>query len=85
MEGVPFIQQVLTIMEVLCILENLPRAAISASPQKPKAGQMFAFKADNPKSNIYGASEHRALWLGHNQTDDWRCYEYKWINQAVSH
>ena len=73
MEGVLFIKQALTIREVLDVLENPPQAAISAPPQKPKAGHVFLFRADDPEKQgtyMHYASTHRVVlpspWLGDN-------------------
>ena len=46
-EGVLFVQPSLTITEVLGILQNPPETCITDPPQKPKAGQVFLYKADN--------------------------------------
>jgi len=46
-EGVLFVQSSLAVTEVLEILQNPPETCITAPPQKPKAGQVFLYKADN--------------------------------------
>ena len=46
-EGVLFVQPSITISEALVILQHPPETCITAPPQKPKAGQVFLYKADN--------------------------------------
>jgi len=41
------VQSSLAVTEVLEILQNPPETCITAPPQKPKAGQVFLYKADN--------------------------------------
>ena len=46
-EGVLFIKQVITIPEVVAILEGTHEKTVSAPPQQPKGGQAFLFKAES--------------------------------------
>ena len=46
-EGSEGVQPSLTITEILGILQNPPETCITAPPQKPKAGQVFLYKAGN--------------------------------------
>ena len=46
-EGAFLFQRALTITEVFAILQNTQETYITTPPQKPKAGQVFLYKADN--------------------------------------
>ena len=43
-----FIKQSLGIKEIVQILENPPEKCITIPPRKPKAGQVFLFRGEDP-------------------------------------
>ena len=43
-----FIKQSLVIKEIVQILENPPEKCITIPPRKPKAGQVFLFRGEDP-------------------------------------
>ena len=62
-----FIKQSLGIKEIVQILENPPEKCITIPPRKPKAGQVFLFRGEDPtkEGNNTNATRNR---ITHNLT-----------------
>ena len=92
-------QPSITITEAFAILQHPPETSITAPPQKPKAGQVFLYKAGNAgkQGNItINQCLTCVAWTRLHSTpkqlisrviftiDDWRADKYHWFNQGVT-